>query len=106
MGDDSEPERMFICASMFDRKITAHHWSVRHNTLLVLEEFLQVSMLAATTCALNELVEATYRGYTVLYRPFQRAGTALAIMSTEQTISEICTPAYHAKLRMDGRTAN
>ena len=74
MGDDSEPERMFICASMFDRKITAHHWSVRHNTLLVLEEFLQVSMLAATTCALNELVEATYRGYTVLYRPFQRAG--------------------------------
>ncbi|CAE7251013.1 unnamed protein product [Symbiodinium sp. CCMP2456] len=74
MGDDSEPERMFICASIFDRKITAHHWSVRHHTLLVLEEFLEVSMLAATTCALNELVEATYRGHTILYRPFQRAG--------------------------------
>ena len=74
MGDDSEPERMFACASTFDRKITAHHWSARHDTLLVLEEFLEVSMLAATTCSLNELAEATYRGYTILYRPFQRAG--------------------------------
>eukprot|EP00439_Symbiodinium_sp_Y106_P076704 s1539_g15.t2 len=66
---------MRVCTSTIDHKVIALHWSV-HPALLPYEESFEQISLFASQCIVNELADASFRGYSVHYRMFQRPTTS------------------------------
>ncbi|CAK9037401.1 Uncharacterized protein SCF082_LOCUS22127 [Durusdinium trenchii] len=69
------PSSMYSCTSSIDGKLVAFHWSARKMLAIHVDDFAPVSCMALS-CLYAEIMEAGFRGYTWVYRMFQRIGNS------------------------------